>query len=52
MLVITDITGKIIYKEKAKDKQITLNVSNWADGYYTFRYQTNNESLTQKFIKQ
>ena len=50
-LLVTDITGKETHQITLRDRNTTIDISAWAKGCYIFRYNSENESLTHKFIK-
>lgn len=50
-LLVTDITGKETHQITLRDRNTTIDISAWAKGCYIFRYHSENESLTHKFIK-
>lgn len=50
-VIITDITGKIIYKTISKgDRQLDVNTSDFAEGVYLVQIQTENFISTKKVI--
>lgn len=45
---ITDLTGKIVYRQKAKNKKQIIDVSKWSAGIYIMEYQNGNQKITKQ----
>ena len=51
-LEILDLTGRHIYSTKIKNKNTEVNLSNYADGIYLFKFYSEDEVYYMKLIKE
>ena len=50
-IVITDITGHIMFSESQTSSSFTMDVSNWPSGVYVIRLEQEGHSFVRKFLK-
>lgn len=51
-IIITDISGKIIYQNELTAEETTIDISNYASGIYFVKINLIGEIVTNKFVKQ
>ena len=51
-LIITDVKGSVLFKEKINEKLNEINMQSFAQGIYFIRLQLNHNIYYHKFIKQ
>jgi hypothetical protein len=52
VIIISDMSGRVVYKEKAELQNLMLPISSWASGMYIITIQTNRFTLRDKFLHQ
>jgi hypothetical protein len=50
-VMITDITGRMIYNEKLMDDELSMNLKEYPSGVYTLRVFSGEGFVSQRFIK-
>jgi len=51
-LLITDLLGTVVYKEKLCGIDNTISISTWSAGVYFYEVRTEKESARGKFVKE